>query len=123
MSVDAGLVELISEALEPLGPVTKRNMFGGVSLYLDGVIFAIATADALWFKSDRVSDAIWDAEDCPRFTYDFGDGKMSGSMNYRRAPDDVYDDEEAMQKWASLGLEAGRRAPAKKAKAKQKPTA
>ncbi|MFM2100964.1 MAG: hypothetical protein RLZZ366_2503 [Pseudomonadota bacterium] len=123
MSVDTGLVEWISEALEPLGLVSKRNMFGGVSLYLDGVIFAINAADALWFKSDGVSDAIWDAEDCPRFTFDFGDGKMSGSMNYRRAPDDVYDDAEAMQKWASLGLEAGRRAPTKKAKGKRKPQA
>jgi DNA transformation protein and related proteins len=121
MSVDTGLIEWVSEALEPLGSVTKRNMFGGVSLYLDGVIFAIATSDALWFKSDAVSDTIWDAADCPRFTYDFGDGKMSGSMNYRRAPDDVYDDAEAMQKWASVGLAAGQRAPAKKAKGKVKP--
>jgi DNA transformation protein len=39
-------------------------------------------------------------------------------MNYRRAPDDVYDDADAMRQWATLGIEAGLRAPAKK---KRKP--
>ena len=30
-------------------------------------------------------------------------------MNYRRAPSDVYDDAEAMQRWARLAVEAGLR--------------
>jgi DNA transformation protein len=42
-----------------------------------------------------------------------GEGK-TGTMNYRRAPTDVYDDAEAMQRWAALALEAGLRAAAKK---------
>ena len=40
-------------------------------------------------------------------------------MNYRRAPDDVYDDPDEFSRWGTLGLEAGRRAPAKKPKAKR----
>ena len=35
-------------------------------------------------------------------------------MNYRRAPSDVYDDAEAMQRWAALAVEAGLRSAAKK---------
>jgi len=31
-------------------------------------------------------------------------------MNYRRAPADVYDDAEAVQRWAALAREAGTRA-------------
>jgi DNA transformation protein and related proteins len=118
MSVDAGLIEWIAEACEPMGTFSKRAMMGGATLYLDGTVFAIVDDDALWFKSDTVSDAIWDAEGCVRFTFDMG-GK-TGSMNYRRAPDDVYDDADAMRHWAGLGLEAGRRAPPKKPK-KPKP--
>jgi DNA transformation protein len=34
-------------------------------------------------------------------------------MNYRRAPDDVYDDADELRRWAMLALEAGRRAPKK----------
>jgi len=35
-------------------------------------------------------------------------------MNYRRAPEGVYDDPEETQRWARLALEAGLRGPAKK---------
>ncbi len=114
MSVDAGLIDWIAEALEPMGIVSRRAMMGGATLYLDGTVFAIVDDDALWFKSDAVSDAIWDAEGCIRFTFDMG-GK-TGSMNYRRAPDDVYDDADAMQHWAAIAVEAGVRAPKKKKK-------
>jgi DNA transformation protein len=115
VSVDQGLVDWIAEAMEPIGSLSKRHMMGGATLYLDGVIFAIIADDLLWFKADKVSDAIWDAEGCVRFTYDFAGG-MSGSMNYRRAPDDVYDDADALQHWALIALEAGRRVPPKKPK-------
>ena len=37
-------------------------------------------------------------------------------MNYRRAPSDVYDDAEAMQRWAALAVEAGLRGAAKKSR-------
>ncbi len=120
MSVDAGLMSWIAEACEPIGTLTKRAMMGGATIYLDGTVFAIVDDDALWFKSDKVSDAIWDAEGCARFTFEMG-GK-TGSMNYRRAPDDVYDDADAMRRWSALGLEAGRRAPPKKSKKPKPPT-
>ncbi len=119
MSSDDGLVDWVKEALEGHGGITARNMFGGRALYIDGRIFAMVADDLLWLKSDAESDADWDAAACPRFTYDFGDGKMAGSMNYRRAPDDVYDDQDALQHWAGIAIAAAMRAPAKKPKAKK----
>jgi DNA transformation protein and related proteins len=116
MSVNDGLIDWVAEALAPMGNVTRRAMMGGATLYLDGTVFAIVDDDALWFKADKVSDAEWDAAGCARFTFDMG-GK-TGSMNYRRAPDDVYDDAEAMQRWAALAVAAGQRAPVKKRKGK-----
>jgi DNA transformation protein and related proteins len=114
MSVDAGLIAWVEEALAPMGSVSKRAMMGGATFYLDGTVFAIIAMDALWFKADKVSDAILDAEGCERFTFEMN-GK-TGSMNYRRAPDDVYDDAEAMQHWAGIAVAAGARAPKKKPK-------
>jgi DNA transformation protein len=115
MAADQGLIDWVAEAMAPAGPVTKRAMMGGATLYCGGTIFAIVSHDdVLWFKSDAHSDATWDEAGCERFTYDMN-GKV-GSMNYRRAPDDVYDDPEELRRWGMLGLEAGRRAPAKKAK-------
>lgn len=113
MSIDEGLLAWVHEALEPMGLVTMRKMMGGGTLYLDGVTFAILAEDGLWLKADAQSDAAWDAAGCPRFTYHLKDGR-TGTMNYRRAPDDVDDDADAMRQWARLALEAGIRAAARK---------
>ena len=115
MAADQGLVDWVAEAMEPVGAVTKRPMMGGATLYCDGTVFAIVDHDGvLWFKADATSDAAWDDAGCPRFTYEMN-GKP-GSMNYRRAPDDVYDDPDELRRWGCLGLEAGRRAPPRKPK-------
>jgi DNA transformation protein len=113
MSFDEGLYAWVAEALEPMGQVSMRRMMGGATLYLDGTIFAILDEGELWLKSDAEADAIWDAEGCDKFSVTFKDGKVD-VMNYRRAPQDVYDDPEAMQRWAALALEAGARAAARR---------
>ncbi len=41
-------------------------------------------------------------------------GGKPGSMNYRRAPDDVHDDPDAMRRWARPAPEAGMRAAARR---------
>ncbi|HEX8309089.1 MAG TPA: TfoX/Sxy family protein [Allosphingosinicella sp.] len=113
MSFDEGLVAWVQESLEPMGAVTMRRMMGGATLYLDGTIFAILDEGEIWLKADAESDALWDAEGCEMFSMTFKDGKV-GVMNYRRAPQDVYDDPDAMRRWAALAVEAGARGSAKK---------
>jgi DNA transformation protein len=113
MSFDEGLYAWAQEALEPLGAVTMRKMMGGATLYLDGAVFAIMDEGELWFKADAETNAEWDAAGCERFSVTFKDGRVD-TMNYRRAPADVYDDPEAMQRWARLALEAGLRGAAKR---------
>jgi len=113
MSHDEGLYAWVREALEPLGPVTMRKMMGAAVLYLDGVIFAVLDESELWFKADAESGAIWDEAGCDRFTFTSKDGRTE-TMNYRRAPSEVHDDAEAMQRWAGLAVEAGMRSAAKK---------
>jgi DNA transformation protein and related proteins len=119
MAVDRSLIDWIAEAMDPIGTVTHRKMMGGATFYCDGAPFAIIDSEGqLWFKADKDSDAAWDAAGCERFTYAFANGRV-GSMNYRRAPDDVHDDADALRQWGMLGLEAGRRAPPKKGRPKK----
>ena len=113
MSFDEGLYAWVQESLEPLGALSMRRMMGGATLYLDGVVFAILDEGEIWFKADAETDPLWDDEGCAKFSVTFKDGRVD-VMNYRRAPADVYDETEAMQRWAGLALEAGRRAAAKK---------
>ena len=114
MAYDSGLVEWAKEALEPLGTITMRPMMGAATLYCDGTIFAVVE-DEIWFKADAESAAIWDEAGCERFTFTGSDGRTE-TMNYRRAPADVYDDPDAMREWARLAIAAGLRAPRKKRK-------
>jgi DNA transformation protein len=113
MSYDERLYAWVCEAMEPLGTVSMRRMMGGATLYLDGIVFAILDDSELWLKSDAEADPLWDAEGCEKFSVTFKDGKVD-TMNYRRAPTDVYDDAEALQRWAGLAVGAGRRAAARK---------
>lgn len=120
MSVGEGLVDWLEETTAPLGTLSKRAMMGGATFYLDGVAFAIAGLDDFWFKADAESDADWDAIGAEKFSFTFTNGR-TGVMNYRKAPQDVHDDPEAMREWAALALAAGRRAAAKKKPSSSKP--
>jgi len=119
MAWDEGLYEWTKEALAPLGNVSMRRMMGAAVLYLDGIVFAVID-DEIWFKADAESAAIWDAEGCERFTFTLKGGTVE-TMNYRRAPADVYDDADAMQRRAGLAVEAGLRGAARKRPAQKFP--
>jgi DNA transformation protein len=103
-----GLAEWLGEALQPLGVLRFKKMFGGVGVYLDGLFFALIAGGELWLKADAANTPDFEARDCPLFTYDFK-GKV-GTMNYRRAPDDCLDDSDALRDWAMIGVGAARRA-------------
>ena len=113
MSADPGLVAFAAEMVEPFGPPSHRAMMGGATLYCAGLAYAIVGEDSLWFKADAESDAEWDAAGAERFTHTRKDGSVA-SMNYRRAPDDCYDDPDAFRRWAALAFQAAERAVAKK---------
>lgn len=108
-----GLAGWVREAMEPLGVVHIPARFGGHSIYLDGLIFAMLGNGDLWFRSDPVADPIWEEAGCERFTFDKGSGVL-GTMNYRRAPSACHDDPEALRHWAEVALAASRRLAAKK---------
>jgi DNA transformation protein and related proteins len=115
--LDTGLIDWVAEAMEPVGTVTHRAMMGGATLYCGGTVFAIISMDALWFKADKISDAEWDAAGCAKFTFEMA--SRTATMNYRRAPDDVYDDADELRRWGELALAAGHRAPVKKKREKK----
>ncbi|RED17291.1 TfoX/Sxy family protein [Parasphingopyxis lamellibrachiae] len=119
MSVDEGLVDWVAECLEPMGSVTMRKMMGGAVLYCEGTVFALVSDSDLYLKSDAENAGEFEAEGLEKFEFAGKDGKI-GTMNYRAAPLDAYDDPEAMRRWARLGIEAGLRAPKKKLRAKKR---
>lgn len=112
MAPQTGLLDLVGEALAPIGTVTMRRMMGGATLYCNGTVFAILAVDELWFKADAESDPAWDAAGAERFSYEAKGRTMV--MNYRRAPAEAYDDAGVLRDCARLAIDAGLRSPLRK---------
>jgi DNA transformation protein and related proteins len=113
------LLDHVLELMERFGPVTTKKMFGGISLYHNGLIFAIIHDDFLYLKGDESSKADFENEAVIKFTYEFKTG-FSGSMNYWRAPERCLDDADEMKVWCNKAYEAALRSP--KLKKKSKPS-
>lgn len=92
MSVSEADIAFALELFDGLGPLTSRKMMGGLSVYRDGIIFAILNNDgSIWLKgADRFADRIA-AEGWERWTYRRENGKLT-SMPYWRLPDAALDD-------------------------------
>ena len=92
MSVSQADIAFALELFEGLGPLTSRKMMGGLSLYRDGVIFAILLSDgSIWLKgagafAERIGREGWQ-----RWTYE-RPGQKDAAMPYWRLPDTALDD-------------------------------
>lgn len=115
---DSEFTAFLKELLEPLGGITTRKMFGGLSVYRDGVVFALADEGALYLKADDDLSPDFEAEGCGPFTYAAKDGRVV-SMCYWRLPERLYDEPDELREWCLRSLEAARRLDAAKASKKK----
>ncbi|MCW3467664.1 TfoX/Sxy family protein [Chitinophaga nivalis] len=106
------LLSWIKRAMQPVGKITINAVTEGHHIYCDGVQFALVDKGVIWFKSDDESDLVWDAAGSSTLSNTRKDGTMV-YLHYRSAPDDAYDDEKGMRKWAKQGIAAGKRAKMK----------
>ncbi len=97
----------IEEMFAGLGPVTIKKMFGGKSIYFNGIITAIETDGEIYLKADAISAPAFDAAGARQWSYD-GKGK-SVKMPYWTVPDAALDDPDALKNWTKLAYEAALR--------------
>ncbi|MSP83491.1 MAG: TfoX family protein [Alphaproteobacteria bacterium] len=90
-------------------------MFGGFGLYLDEAMFALIDRDALYIKVDDATKEHFAKAGGKAFTYSTRDGQRM-VMSYWSPPADAVGDPAKLVPWASLGVEAARRARAKKSR-------
>lgn len=127
MAVSAEYLELMLEMLGPLGGldgVRYKRMFGGASLNVAGMTFALLADDTLYFKADDETRGRFEAAGLKPFK-PFED--KPGLMSYFTAPETALDDQDELLVWGRLAVDAARRASVKKspkrAKAVPKPVA
>jgi len=112
MAASREYVDYLLESLTPLGRVAAKRMFGGVGLFLDGLMFAIVLDDQLWLKADDSNRGEFLALDLPPFTYP-RQGKLT-ALSYYRAPDEALDAPHALLPWARSAFAAALRCAASK---------
>lgn len=110
-------VDYVMELLGPFGTVRPRRMFGGHGVYLDGLMFAIVSADALYLKADAMNRSEFEQAGCEMFGY-ARQGKRA-TLNFYQAPGEAMESPELMLPWARSAYAAALRANAKKQAAGQ----
>lgn len=114
---DDGFREFLRDLMEPLGGIAFRKMFGGLSIYQDGLVFALEIGGSLYFKVDDQTRDRFVAEDCPQFEYTTKDGRTN-QMSYWRAPERLYDEPDEFIEWCRAAIGVARRADTAKAEQK-----
>ena len=99
----------IIELFAAFGPVSVRRLFGGLGIYADGTMFALASRGLIYLKADGRAVEAFRREGKGPFTYGAKGGKRT-VMSYWALPDRLYDDPDALASWAETALMAARRA-------------
>ena len=120
MAVSKFYKAFLLEQLNQVRPVTSRAMFGGLGIYAEGLFFALADDDVLYFKSDASNRADFEEAGMGPFR-PFGDER---AMAYFEVPGEVLEDEEALAWWMGKAIDvAAQAALSKKPRKPRKPQA
>lgn len=111
MVSDAKVEELIAK-LQLCAPVTKRSMFGGYGLFIEGVMFGLVADGQPFFKGDGQNLEQYKLAGSKPFEYD-RKGKPI-QMSYYAVPDWVLEDVRELSDWVESARLAAIRSKAKK---------
>ena len=98
--------------MQTVGPVSAKAMFGGFGIFLDGLMFALIADSVLYLKIDKETENDFTARGLEPFTYSKKGKEFK--MSYYQAPDEVLEDHDEMNLWASKAYSAALRAASKK---------
>lgn len=111
MGVSEDYLTYALDQLRSVGDVAVRKMFGGVGLFLDGLMFALIADDVLYFKVDDSNRPDFEAASmCPFRPRE----KKKMTMQYYEVPIDVLDDVDEVRLWANKAFEVALRKAKKK---------
>ena len=105
-------IDYVLELFGPFGTVGARRMFGGHGVYLDGLMLALVSEDALYLKADEMNRIEFEQAGCKIFSY-ARKGRRA-TLGFFRPPEDAMESPELMLPWARTAYAAALRANAKK---------
>lgn len=117
--MSAGFEDFLEEQFAVVGDVTIKRMFGGLGVMKGGVMFALASDDTLYFRTDEAGAAAFVAEGCEQFAMNTKAGRVM-TMPYWRAPERLYEDADDFREWSERAIALAIRDKAAKARPKKK---
>lgn len=107
-----GFRAFVEELFEPVDGASVRAMFGGLGIFREGIMFALAADEVLYFRTDAETLPAFEAEGSEPWTYE--GGKRSMTMPYWCVPERLLDDPEEFRQWAVAAFAAAQRNKAAK---------
>ena len=120
MAHDPAFGDWVREHLAGLGPIEIKPMFGGASVYADGLIFALLDDGVVWLKADEINAPLLQGAGARQFTYPTKGGTQM-AMAYWSLPESALDDADEAVDWARRSIDASLRKAAAKKPRKPKP--
>ncbi len=105
--VSPAFTEFLLDQLVGVG-ANARRLFGGVGLYVEGVMFGFAYGERVYFKVGPANVAAYDAVNAAPLIY-APDKKGQRVVSLREVPGEVLDDADEAAAWARAALAAASR--------------
>lgn len=102
MAVSKNYLDYILEQLSGFGEVQIKNMFGGVGLFHDGLMFGKIGGDTFRLKVDEFNQADYEAKGMKPF---YSEKKKKG-MPYWEVPPEIVEDPVQLREWAAKSYQA-----------------
>ena len=102
MAYDKPFLDYLVQELLVGQEVSVRPMFGGVSIYQEGVIVGMVVGSSFYLKADDTSQADFAAAGCGPFMYHSKNGPVA--MSYWEVPGEVLEDRERLAAWMAKSL-------------------
>lgn len=113
MAISGEYLEHLRDLFADFGPVEPRRLFGGIGMFRDGVMFAMAMGDTLYLRVDEDSRPDFEAAGMAPFSYATKKGRREVS-SYYEAPAELFDDPGELAAWSRRSLDAALAAAARK---------
>lgn len=106
--------EDLNDLFGAVGNISIKRLFGGKSIYHDGLIIGLVVDGELLLKADEQSAPEFLAAGCKQWAYTKRDSEKSVAMPYWSVPDSALDDRDVLAQWAHLSIAAAQRARSKR---------
>ncbi len=123
MAISASFIDHAKELFASFGDIRIRKMFGGAGVYCDELFFALLDDDTVFLKVDEETRKEFLRRGLAPFSFEMKDGARTEMNGYFAAPEEIFDDEDELKRWATLALDAAARAAKFKKKAGKKKAA